>query len=212
MGRFGLAGWLLVFGVSVGCGGIASRRGPSDDGESGGSAAGGSSAMGGSVGSGVSGPSSIGNGSKPNAGGSSTAGTGTCLTNSGVHELGDTFTADDGCNICKCERNGHLECTDTRCPTPDACKVLEQDYSVYLSSAAFCTSDEQCSTSLPSSVWCGCPMWVNATDTKDVENALLAQQKFQERGCSQNVPCPSCAPLSIARCLGGRCLSASGIQ
>lgn len=220
MGRFGLAGWLVALGMTVACGGIATRRLPSDDdgGESGGSTVGGISA----AGSGLATGGSLAQGGNQAAGGNTAAGgppiaaagrpsVGSCVYNGNVYEVGSTFTASDNCNICKCERNGTTSCTTTACQQPDACAVLDQNYSVWVSSAVFCTSDAQCTMILPSAASCGCPMWVNSSDTDDVRLALQAEEQFR-KDCANNVACASCAPLQPARCQAGRCVSASGVQ
>jgi hypothetical protein len=53
-------------------------------------------------------------GPEPDSGGDSAAVT--CVVDGVVHQVGDTWDADDCVNTCSCEADGTAECTDLDCP------------------------------------------------------------------------------------------------
>jgi hypothetical protein len=40
-----------------------------------------------------------------------------CAYNGDRYEIGQSFTADDGCNTCSCGQNGQIACTEMACPS-----------------------------------------------------------------------------------------------
>lgn len=238
MGWLRMAGWALVLGGVGACGGITRHSGPGEGPDSfGGSSFGGTNSVGGGgyasggFPAGTTGCTYQGN-IYPNGSRVTAAGC-TCTCNGGeivcaalpcdlktcqyagiVYEPGDTFTASDGCNICTCEDDGNIACTSTDCPESQQCLDLEQNYSVFLDAATRCMSDVECTTAVPRSVRCSCPMtWVSTRNSKDTQLAEQAKNQFERLGCLQNTACPtSCGPLPDSRCIAGRCGGASGIK
>ncbi len=39
-----------------------------------------------------------------------------CYYNEKPYQVGESFTADDGCNTCSCGLNGQIACTEMACP------------------------------------------------------------------------------------------------
>jgi hypothetical protein len=41
--------------------------------------------------------------------------TGTCFLNDKTYQIGDSFAASDGCNICTCKSQNNISCSDNQC-------------------------------------------------------------------------------------------------
>jgi len=117
------------------------------------------------------------------------------------HKLGETWDADDGCNVCTCTPEG-IACTAMWCP-PETCEEIQQTYADLVADNSSCEVTDDCQV-----LWgqCGqglggCYEAVNGNVTQEELSALGSQ--FAEQGCTQWV-C-DCTPPPEVECKDNVC-------
>ena len=90
----------------------------------------------------------------------------------------------------------------------DDCTALASDYVTAIEEAKTCNFDQlnECTSSIASSLPCGCPVFVNPGNEAALEAAAAAQSEFNSKQCGANALCAPCAaPLAGACSPEGQC-------
>lgn len=85
-----------------------------------------------------------------------------------------------------------IDCQN-ECPC-GSCGVLESEYAALLSDARACDPAldiDQCTTTIPNALACGCPTPVNPSNAEAVAALAALSAEWQERGCYQDAICPA---------------------
>jgi len=116
------------------------------------------------------------------------------------YEVNDTFPAGDGCNTCTCTADGTVGCTDLACT--DDCSKQADLYASAIEEARSCNpyGPNQCTVSMPSSLPCGCPVFVNPANMEAMDAAAAAQSAFNLNQCGANALCAPCLPPTSGAC------------
>lgn len=124
-----------------------------------------------------------------------------------LYQTGESFPAGDGCNTCTCQADGSIGCTLIGCPSNDACQTLADQYVSFISSAAACTTNQDCSLRITGNLPCGCARWINPSHMMEIYQAQMVEDDYQTQ-CRTDVACAPCPPLQEpGYCVGGTCVS-----